>query len=398
MTERDRERVEAMLRAAVKRLLHEPTQRAPGARRRPAPRAAARSCASCSGSRTRPATSRPAPRCTSCRPAGVRPLGAPALERPAARDARAARSRSRRRAGWPSGSAGRRRRSWRSRRPATCSARSATSRAGRARWSAALLAGEIDLAVHSAKDVPGRAARTGRRDRRGPAARRIRATCSSARRRSTPLPAGARVGTSALRRRAQLLAVRPDLEVVELRGNVDTRLRKLADGEVDALVLAAAGLARLGREDEVGAPLEDAVFVPAPGQGCLLVQARAGDARGRRALDDDDGACARCDAERDVAARLGADCHTRDRRARDAGGGVTLRAFAGLPDGAEWLRDEVARDDADARGARSPSGCSPRAPPSCSRAPRRWRDARHRLPRRRRSGRPGPPHRPRARS
>ena len=95
--------------------------------------------------------------------------------------------------------------------------------------------------------------------------------CSSARRSALP---GVRVGTSSLRRRAQLLAVWPDLEVVELRGNVDTRLRKLADGAVDALVLAAAGLARLGRDD-VAAPLEGPVFVPAPGQGFLAVQARA---------------------------------------------------------------------------------------------------------------------------
>src|SRR6185312_930279 len=80
---------------------------------------------------------------------------------------------------------------------------------------------------------------------------------------------GARVGTSALRRRAQLLAARPDLEVRDLRGNVDTRLRKLAAGEVDVLVLAAAGLDRLQRRDEAGGALHGDVFVPAAGQGTV---------------------------------------------------------------------------------------------------------------------------------
>jgi hydroxymethylbilane synthase len=158
------------------------------------------------------------------------------------------------------------------------------------------------------------------------------------------LPHGARVGTSALRRRAQLLAARPDLEVVELRGNVDTRLRRLAAGEVDALVLAAAGLRRLGRDDVVGAPLEGEVFVPAPGQGCLAVQARAG-----RRLDAvcDAAALAALTAERAVVARLDASCHTPVGVHAGPGG---LRAFAGLPDGSEWLVDDAA--DADDLAAR----------------------------------------------
>ena len=92
------------------------------------------------------------------------------------------------------------------------------------------------------------------------------------------LAPGARVGTSSLRRTAQINALRDDLEVVEVRGNVDTRLRKLADGEVDALVLALAGLQRLGRDDEAGGVLTE--LVPAAGQGALAVEARAG--RGRR--------------------------------------------------------------------------------------------------------------------
>src|SRR5205085_9978041 len=90
------------------------------------------------------------------------------------------------------------------------------------------------------------------------------------------LPARARIGTSSPRRRAQLLAVRSDLEIFELAGNVDTRLDKLARGEADAIVLAAAGLIRLGRSQEIGATLDPAIFVPAPGQGTLVLEARAG--------------------------------------------------------------------------------------------------------------------------
>jgi hydroxymethylbilane synthase len=211
----------------------------------------------------------------------------------------------------------------------------------KSRWTGALeqalLAGEIDLAVHSAKDVPGELG----------AGTHIAAVPPRADPRDVlvgvpslaALPEGARVGTSALRRRAQLLAVRPDLDVVELRGNVDTRLRKLADGEVDALVLAAAGLGRLGRDDVLAAPLEGDVFVPAPGQGCLLIQARAGTVF--EALDDND-AHAALGVERGVAARLGASCHT---AIGVHAAGDAARAFAGLPDGSEWLLDEVTGED-----------------------------------------------------
>jgi hydroxymethylbilane synthase len=207
----------------------------------------------------------------------------------------------------------------------------------KSRWTGALeqalLAGEIDLAVHSAKDVPGELG----------AGTHIAAVPPRADPRDVlvgvpslaALPEGARVGTSALRRRAQLLAVRPDLDVVELRGNVDTRLRKLAEGAVDALVLATAGLGRLGRDDVLAAPLEGDVFVPAPGQGCLLIQARVGTVF--EALDDDD-AHAALAVERGVAARLGASCHT---AIGVHAAGDAARAFAGLPDGSEWLLDEV---------------------------------------------------------
>ena len=232
----------------------------------------------------------------------------------------------------------------------------------KSRWTGALeralVAGELDLAVHSAKDVPGElapgteiAAVPERAD-----ARDVLVGAPSL----DALPRGARVGTSALRRRAQLLAVRPDLEVVELRGNVDTRLRRLADGEVDALVLAAAGLARLGRDDVVAAPLDGDVFVPAPGQGCLLIQARAGDASIEAAIEaardqprdrrlPDVFTHIALDTERDVAARLGATCHTAVGVHAMLGlDGVVVRGFAGLPDGSEWLVDEVRNIERDA--------------------------------------------------
>jgi hydroxymethylbilane synthase len=211
----------------------------------------------------------------------------------------------------------------------------------KSRWTGALeqalVAGEIDLAVHSAKDVPGELAEgtaivavPPRED-----ARDVLVGAPSLR----ALPAGARVGTSALRRRAQVLAASPELEVVELRGNVDTRLRKLAAGEVDALVLAAAGLRRLGRDDVVAAPLEGDVFVPAPGQGCLALQARAD--RRFDAVSDPAGFAALA-AERAVVARLGASCHT---PVGVHAGAAGLRAFAGLPDGSEWLIDAAAEPE-----------------------------------------------------
>jgi hydroxymethylbilane synthase len=216
----------------------------------------------------------------------------------------------------------------------------------KSRWTGALeqalVAGEVDLVVHSAKDVPGElaagteiAAVPVREDPRD-----VLVGVPSL----AALPDGARVGTSALRRSAQLLAVRPDLRVVELRGNVDTRLRKLAGGEVDALVLAAAGLARLGRDDVPASALQGDAFVPAPGQGCLLVQSRAGEADAVAAVDDVATRLA-LETERDVAARLGASCHTAvGVHAELAFDGVALRGFVGLPDGSEWLVDEV-RDD-----------------------------------------------------
>ena len=207
----------------------------------------------------------------------------------------------------------------------------------------ALLAGEIDLAVHSAKDLPGELA-AGLTLLGAPARAAVEDVLCGA----TDLLAlapGVRVGTSSIRRAAQLRAAREDLDVVALGGNVDTRLRLLAQGSFDAIVLARAGLQRLEREQEVGAVLDPARFVPAPGQGALALEARADDVRVREAvaaiLDADTSACLL--AERAFASALDATCHTPlGANATPAGCGcLGLRAWVGLPDGSAWVADEL---------------------------------------------------------
>ena len=227
----------------------------------------------------------------------------------------------------------------------TAGDRGAAPGSDKSRWVAelerAVLEGEADVAVHSAKDVPGTLAAgldivavPARADARD-------ALCGAAS--LDALPAGARVGTQSLRRRALLLAARTDLDIVPLGGNVDTRLRKLGDGAADALVLAHAGLERLGRTDEAGAVLDPESFVPAPGQGALALEARADDDSARAALArlNDPGAAACLAAERALAADLGGSCHTPigAHAAPVAGGRLCLHAFVGLPDGSAWVRD-----------------------------------------------------------
>jgi hydroxymethylbilane synthase len=220
----------------------------------------------------------------------------------------------------------------------------------KARWvdaiEDALLAGEVDLAVHSAKDVPGELADglvlAGAPNRADPRDALVGAAALDA------LPEGARVGTSSLRRRAALLALRPDLDIAPVRGNVDTRLRKLSEGEADALVLAAAGLARLGRSE--GAVIDETLMVPAPGQGTIALEARV----------EDDTALAAAGAithpasfaalltERALVGALDATCHTPvGAFATVIGEGLTVCAFAGLPDGTEWVRDDLTGSAAD---------------------------------------------------
>ena len=212
----------------------------------------------------------------------------------------------------------------------------------KSRWvgalEAALLAGDIDLAVHSAKDVPGELA-PGTAIVAAPK-RADPADVLVGERQLAAVREAARVGTSALRRRAQLLATRPDLDVVELRGNVDTRLRKLAAGEVEVLVLAAAGLDRLGRRREAGGALLGDMFVPAPGQGVIAIQARAGSpAADVAAAASHARTLAYLRAERAAVRELAASCHTPVGIHADR---VRVRGFAGLPDGSAWLVDEVA--------------------------------------------------------
>ncbi len=203
------------------------------------------------------------------------------------------------------------------------------ARGDKSRWvgalEQALLAGEIDLAVHSAKDVPGELADG--------------TVIAATPERANPFDVlvgelRGRVGTSALRRRAQVLALRPDVEVVELRGNVDTRLAKREAGEVDALILAAAGLERLGRP--LGTVLD---FIPAPGQGVIAIQARTGSPAAAAALAADHAVThAALEHERAAVRLLGATCHT---PVGVLAQGARVRGFAGLPDGSAWLIDEA---------------------------------------------------------
>ena len=165
------------------------------------------------------------------------------------------------------------------------------------------------------------------------------------------LPRGAAIGTSALRRRAQLLAGFPGVTVRDLRGNVDTRLRKLEAGEVDAAVLAAAGLARLGVTPDHASPLPLEVMVPAPGQGCLALQCRGDDEATRDLLSplDHPRSHAALDAERSVMWRLGGGCALPlGAHATPIDGGLKLTAVIAMPDGSEILRVE--------RSAETPEG------------------------------------------
>jgi hydroxymethylbilane synthase len=223
------------------------------------------------------------------------------------------------------------------------------AREDKSRWIAeleqALLRDEVDLAVHSAKDVPAQItpglSLLGA-PARGAAGDVLCGSCML-----EQLPSGARVGTSSLRRRAQLSAARTDVEVVTVHGNVDTRLRKLSqrDGELDALVLAHAALQRLEREGEARELLDLERFVPAPGQGVLALQGRDGDERAQAAAaaitDADALACLL--AERALARELEATCNTPlgAHATPEGQAGLRLSAWVGLPDGSAWLFDQL---------------------------------------------------------
>ena len=214
-----------------------------------------------------------------------------------------------------------------------------------------LLAGEIDLAVHSLKDVPaqlapglGLVAIPRRADPRDALVSRGGETLDR-------LPPGARVGTSSLRRVCQLRAARTDLNIELLRGNVDTRLRKVAEGVVDAAILACAGLDRLGFADRITERLSEERMLPAIGQGALALEARSDDAPVAalcRALADAD-AETTVAAERALLATLGVGCRTPVAgHAVVTAGRLIVRGLVGRPDASEMIRETVEGDPREA--------------------------------------------------
>jgi len=207
----------------------------------------------------------------------------------------------------------------------------------------ALLAARIDFAVHSLKDMPAElpaglalVATPRREDTRDVLITRDGAALDE-------LPTATRVGTSSLRRRAQLLMQRPDLRIEPLRGNVDTRLGKLESGDIDAVILASAGLRRLGLMPPGARLLAAEEFLPAVGQGALALEARADDARVRAALtalhDPESAACVA--AERAFLSAVGGDCHTPlAAHTTIRGDTLTLHALVADVEGRETLRED----------------------------------------------------------
>jgi hydroxymethylbilane synthase len=212
----------------------------------------------------------------------------------------------------------------------------------------ALAAGRVDLAVHSLKDLPTElprgfeiAAITERQDPRD-------AFCSRHYSKIEDLPKGARVGTSSLRRQALIKAIRPDLDIHPLRGNVDTRLRKLEQGEYDAIILAAAGLKRLGKTEWIKQIIPAKVMCPAAGQGALGIEIREGDAKTRDLLSflDDPSARAATTCERALLNSLGGGCQVPiGAFAQINAGMLHLESMVADPDGSKLLRDS--RDGSD---------------------------------------------------
>src|ERR1700741_1706977 len=242
----------------------------------------------------------------------------------------------------------------------------------------ALAAGKVDLAVHSLKDLPTElpkgfeiAAITERQDPRD-------AFCSRHYSKIEELPKRARVGTSSLRRQAQLKAIRPDLDIHPLRGNVDTRLRKLEQGEYDAIILASAGLKRLGKTELIKQIIPAEIMCPAAGQGALGIEIRQGDAKTRDLLAflNDPNARAATTCERALLNSLGGGCQVpigafaevRRQNNREgheftraessppnsaalaAGVGLHLESIVADPDGSKVLRDSRDGDDPEKLG------------------------------------------------
>jgi hydroxymethylbilane synthase len=215
----------------------------------------------------------------------------------------------------------------------------------------ALLGGEVDLAVHSLKDLPAGAARgirlaavPPRDDPRDALAARDGAKLAD-------LPAGARIGTGSPRRAAQLLALRGDLQTVPIRGNAGTRLRKVSDGELDGVVLACAGLARIGHTAAITQVFELDEMLPAPGQGALAVECRDDDPElaGLLAAVNDEASMAAAVAERSLLEALAAGCSAPVGGYAAGTGQLAMRAAVLSPDGTRALRTHGSAPAADAR-------------------------------------------------
>ncbi len=222
----------------------------------------------------------------------------------------------------------------------------------------ALAAGHIDLAVHSLKDLPTElpagfeiAAITKREDPRDAFCSRLYSTIED-------LPLGGRLGTSSLRRQAQLKAIRPDLDIHPLRGNVDTRLRKLEQGEYAAVILASAGLKRLGKTDLMKQVIPAEIMCPAAGQGALAIEIRRGDDATRQpvAFLDDANARATTSCERSLLTSMGGGCQVpigAYAEVREVNGTMKLHleGIVAHPDGSKVLRESRDGDDPEKLGA-----------------------------------------------
>jgi len=214
-----------------------------------------------------------------------------------------------------------------------------------------LLEGRADIAVHSMKDVPAEfpaglhlAVILAREDERDAFVSNTYATLES-------LPHGARVGTSSLRRQCQLSARRPDLQILTLRGNVNTRLAKLDAGEYDAIILASAGLLRLNMANRITQYMEPDISLPAVGQGAIGIECREDDARihALLAVLNDEPTSIRITAERAMNRRLEGGCQVPIAgHAVLNGSNLTLRGLVGSPDGREMVRGEVSGPQRDA--------------------------------------------------
>ena len=212
----------------------------------------------------------------------------------------------------------------------------------------ALSANQIDLAVHSLKDLPTElshdfeiAAIPAREDPRD-------AFCSVQHSSIAELPPNARVGTSSLRREAQLRALRPDLQIYPLRGNVDTRLRKLEFGEYEAIILAISGLRRLGKTDSVRQVLPVDTMCPAAGQGALAIETRVGDREVKATLAflDDPATRAETVCERALLSKMGGGCQVPiGANAKSSASKLHLQGVVASPDGIQVLRESASGSD-----------------------------------------------------